>query len=242
MPNLPRSIVVLAATAALVSLASCRGNPLAVDPIPALTASRGGDAAPAPAEAASTGAPRVGSIAAVYTDRALYFTVFYERDQIGNLPPFDPNHAGGWCFQLFLNTDQSPTGYASGLDYLVRAIEVLPDGEVYVRRTEGGGGPGGWGEAVGTVRLFLMRDRFSVIVPLSMLGPDDGKLDYLLELYTTVALDPAYGGGVVQEFDSNFRGTTRPFGHGPAGAPEHGTGPVAVRAMHAGQGLTLDWR
>lgn len=123
--------------------------------------------------------------------------------------PFDPQRPGGWCFQLFINADQSATGYGPGMDYLVRAIEVTPGGGVDVRLAEGGGGPGGWGKAVGRVALEVREGLIECAIPLDMLGPDDGAVDFVLETYRTVPLPKDQG--VRHEFVANYAGTSTPY-------------------------------
>ena len=125
--------------------------------------------------------------------------------------PFDPRRDGGWCFQLFINTDQLGTGYGPGVDYLVRAVEVGPGGGVDVRRTEGGGGPGGWGEAVGRVAMRSRAGAVECAIPLGILGPDDGAVDFVLEVYRTIVKPAAEGGGVWHEFVANYSGTSTPY-------------------------------
>jgi hypothetical protein len=127
--------------------------------------------------------------------------------------PFDPRGVGGWCFQLFINADQSGTGYGPGIDYLVRAIEVTPGGGVDVRLAEGGGGPGGWGAAVGRVGLATGEGLIECAIPLEILGPDDGAVDFVLEIYRTVTLPPEQGGGVKHEFVANYSGTSASYEH-----------------------------
>lgn len=137
--------------------------------------------------------------------------------------PFAPDREGGWCFQLFLDTDRRATGYGPGFDYLVRAIEVQQGGAVLVRRTEGGGGPGGWGEAVGRVALDVTNGRIEFTLPFETVQDWDGVVDFTLELYSTVRRPEKYGGGLTHEFVANYSGSS-----------------VAYNAPHAAFVRTLD--
>lgn len=84
----------------------------------------------------------------------------------------------GWTFQLFLDTDDNPdTGYSDGYELLVRGVEMTPApnevpgvlaGSVFLRRTDGGEGPGGWGIDVYVVSTWTRDDgrRLAFEVPL----------------------------------------------------------------------------
>jgi hypothetical protein len=148
------------------------------------------------------------SVRARYSSGVLQVAAIEPRGGTATAATFDPGRDGGWCFQLFVNTDQLSTGYGPGIDYLVRGIEVLPGGGIYVRRAEGGGGPGGWGEAVGRVTLDVATDHIDFAIPLDMLGPDDGAVDYVLEIYRTVATSD---GHVRHEFVAGYSGRSMPF-------------------------------
>jgi hypothetical protein len=123
--------------------------------------------------------------------------------------PYDPSHAGGWILQLFMNTDQAPSGYPwMGIDYLVRGGEVRPDGGLVVRRVElDDSFPGGWGPESGSARLSQAPEDFTLAVPLRAIGDDDGALDFVLETYAVVDC-PECEGGVTAEWAGDFFGTT----------------------------------
>lgn len=152
-------------------------------------------------EAASTPSPSLRQVQIRYTPDALLVTGAVDR---WRSQPFGPDQAGGWCFQLFLNTDEAPSGYGRGYDYLVRGIEVTRDHSVHVRRTEGGTGPGGWGESVGLVNLSTEEDLVSFAVPLAMLN-DDGRASFVLEVYQTRTKDD---GHLWHEFVVGYEGAS----------------------------------
>jgi hypothetical protein len=118
---------------------------------------------------------------------------------------YDPEKPGGWCLQLFLNTDQAPTGYWLGYDYIVRGVEWLPDGTFVTRRITLENGD--WGPATGAARFALHQRSFDLAVPLVAIGSDDGLLDYALELYATVDC-PLCSGGFGQWYIADWFGST----------------------------------
>lgn len=123
-------------------------------------------------------------------------------------PPYAPDRAGGWMLQLFMNTDQAQTGYWFGFDYLVRGGEVLPNGRFVIRRVEPGDDfPGGWGPQSGTAAFRQRSQDFVLAVPLADIGDDDGRLDFVLELYRTVPCAEC-GSGVTHEWAADYLGTT----------------------------------
>jgi len=123
--------------------------------------------------------------------------------------PRDPNpfysvsQAGAWSLQLFLNTDQQPTGYSDGYDFETGwwADEVEP---FAVR------GPiptcCDWGEVSGYAGLQLVGNRVTVRVPLSAIR-DDGSLNWRLETFSTAACAECPA-GVTAEFSDLYTGTT----------------------------------
>jgi len=119
---------------------------------------------------------------------------------------YDPERVGGWMLQMFLNTDQDPSGYWRGYDYIVRGGEKNPDGTYVIRQTMGGGGDGGWGAVSGAATL-VAASSLELHVPLAALGGDDGYMDYALELYATVAC-PECPGGYTQVAVKDLFGTT----------------------------------
>lgn len=164
-----------------------------------------------------------------YADGVLHFEAIPRTPWTA--APFDPQRDGGWCFQLFINADQLGTGYGPGVDYLVRAVEVGPGGGVDVRRTVGGGGPGGWGEAVGRVAMGTRAGAVECAIPLEILGPDDGAVDFVLEVYRTIVKPAGEGGGVWHEFVANYTGSSTPYRR--QGALARGTTPLAPLASRA---------
>src|SRR5262249_38187255 len=119
---------------------------------------------------------------------------------------YDPALPGGWMLQLFLDTDQAPSGYWKGYDYVVRGGETNPDGSYVVRETMGGGGDGGWGAVSGAATL-VANDALELHVPLAALGNDDGYLNCALELYATVPCAECPG-GYTQVVVKDMFGTT----------------------------------
>jgi hypothetical protein len=81
-----------------------------------------------------------------------------------------------------------------------------------LRHTQGGGGPGGWGEAIGELRAHVSPHLITLRVPLQWIAAD-GMLGYGLELYATVAGGPS-GNDPVAEYGRCYTGTTRRHGHG----------------------------
>jgi hypothetical protein len=191
--------------AAALLLAGCSHSPTA----PAVSSGA------SPAATAAADVPDFSDVQVRFADGFLHLEAAPATPWAAAL--FDPRRPGGWCFQLFINADQSGTGYGPGIDYLVRAIEITPGGGVDVRLAEGGGGPGGWGAAVGRVVLDVRGGLIECAIPLEILGPDDGAIDFALETYRTVALPPEKGGGVKHEFVANYSGTSAPYGrNGPS--------------------------
>jgi len=126
----------------------------------------------------------------------------------GRSPAYDPFTAGGWMMQVFVNADQLDTGYWMGFDYIVRGGEMLNDHEVVVRRIAPSDDfPGGWGPESGEARLAVHDHSFQLDIPRASLGGDDGRVDFLVETYATVAC-PGCDGGVTQVLGSDYVGTT----------------------------------
>jgi len=152
--------------------------------------------------------PIIKDISSAYTSNSLVFTAIYESPDNS----FDPWTIGGWCFQIFIDTDQDDsTGlYSGGFEFNVRAVELEANGFIHVRRTEGGGGPGGWGESMGTVPLTLGDSFFSTIIPLSFLDYDDGSLDYRLDIYDTIEGD-WQGTGITHAGGTFYVGSSSPI-------------------------------
>ena len=119
--------------------------------------------------------------------RGLHFWLFLRPDVRGDRPFYAPRTAGGWQFQTFLNIDRdASTGYWDGYEFLTRDSEVgLEPGTLVVRRTEGGGGPGGWGEEIVRIPVRITPHFATFTVPLAAIG-DDGVVNFAIELYATV--------------------------------------------------------
>lgn len=150
--------------------------------------------------------PMIDEISAVYSSDFLIFTAVYDSPD----NDFDPWTPGGWCFQIFLDTDQDDsTGYSgSGFDFTVRAVEQETDGSIHVRRTESDG-TAGWGESTGTVPLEFGNLFFATYIPLSFLDDDDGGLDYQLEIYDTIERD-LQGTGITHIYNASYNGSSAP--------------------------------
>lgn len=148
--------------------------------------------------------PTLTDISAIYTQNSFNFEALYDV-QLANFDPFTP---GGWVFQLFLDTDQNDsTGY-SGFEFNVRGIEQETNGFISVRRTEGGGGPGGWGESTGSIPLVIENSIFALSIPLSVLDYDDGNLDYFLHIYDTV--EASTPSGISYVLTGHYNGSSTP--------------------------------
>ena len=134
---------------------------------------------------------------------------------------YSPYHPGGWCLQVFLNTDRQTTGYWLGFDYVVRGVEWNPaSGASIVRRiTLEPDYPGGWGPESGVATLQAIRGNFSIAIPLAAIGDTGGDLDFALETYATVAC-PDCESGYAQEFAADYFGGSTTNWHPPiAGNP-----------------------
>jgi len=128
------------------------------------------------------------------------------RDQ----PFYGPRTPGGWQFQLFLNADSDPrTGYSGGgFEFLTRdSDEHIQPGTLDLRRTLGGGGPGGWGDLVASIPASIEPGGIRFTVPLDAID-DDGILDFKLEMYATV-LGGSDGETPVAIHVRHYTGTSR---------------------------------
>lgn len=95
---------------------------------------------------------------------------------------------GGWQFQLFVDDDgDDATGYGPGFDKLVRGVEGVERGWVFLRQAEGGTGPGGWGDAIGdkpTVRVHMIDDwNLEFEIPVGRDGVRAGRFRFTFESY-----------------------------------------------------------
>jgi hypothetical protein len=153
--------------------------------------------------------PVITSLRAEVRGDSLYLRALLRSSAGWPAASYDPSHAGGWVLQLFMNTDQADTGYPwMGIDYLVRGGEWLSDGSFVVRRVDlGFGGPGGWGPQSGVARFTPGARSLVLAVPLAAIGGDDGRLDFVLETYATVAC-PECEGGVSHRLVADYFGST----------------------------------
>jgi len=113
--------------------------------------------------------------------------------------PFDPNPVSGssWFFVLTLDPDQTrTTGRETGSDF---ELFPLSSSEIGVRVS--GGGP-----TIGSIAITTKPHRVEFRVPRSMLGDDDGMLDYTLDLFQVEVV----GGDRDVEHVSTFLGTNHP--------------------------------
>jgi len=121
----------------------------------------------------------------------LVVRVIYERRDPRIDLQYDAYMPGGWCFQMFLNTDRQETGYWRGYDFVTRDGEPgLLRRALRVRRTDSiseDAAAGGWGPEVATVPIRVTKSTFTFRVPMQSVGNTDGVVDYCMELYLTDA-------------------------------------------------------
>lgn len=130
--------------------------------------------------------PVVRRLEAIVDERGLNFRMYFHPEQPFPRPFHDAQTPGGWQFQTFLDVDQDPLTGVSGYEFLTRDSEAgLGDGTLVLRRTEGGGGPGGWGDEVARIRVRITSRFVAFTVPLDVIG-DDGVVNFSIELYATV--------------------------------------------------------
>ncbi len=144
----------------------------------------------------------------------LYLTGQLETRGLRANAAYTPYQPGGWCLQVFLNTDRRSTGYWLGFDYIVRGVEWDPaNGASVVRRiTLEPGYPGGWGPESGKATLRVSNGSFAIAIPLRTIGDTNGSLDFALETYATVAC-PECESGYSHEFAANYFGSSSADGH-----------------------------
>ncbi len=142
---------------------------------------------PIPRDPYSRQVPVVYRLQSFADQRGLHFWLFLRPERRGDRPFYAPRTAGGWQFQTFLNIDRdASTGYWDGYEFLTRDSEVgLAPGTLVLRRTEGGGGPGGWGEEIVRIPVRVTPHFATFTVPLAAIG-DDGVVNFGIELYATV--------------------------------------------------------
>ncbi|MEO5616246.1 MAG: hypothetical protein ABIS67_00600 [Candidatus Eisenbacteria bacterium] len=133
--------------------------------------------------------PVVTHIESVADARGLHIRIHLQPERPGDHPKYGPRTPGGWQFQMFFNVDQNPlTGYSGhGFEFLTRDSDAdIEPGTLVLRRTEGGGGPGGWGDEIVRLPVHVAPRLVTFTVPLRAID-DDGMLNFGLDLYATVA-------------------------------------------------------
>jgi hypothetical protein len=241
----PRAAAVaVMAAALLLAVGSCRLSPMS----PARDSRPGGTGIPGLAPPAGDGSarpderPAPGSLGEVPTLTHLRAEVRHGTLYlVGNLAAggsraqqdYSPYEPGGWCLQVFLDTDQAHTGYWRGYEYLLRGTEWDPRScATVVRRiTLEDGYPGGWGPASGEGTLRVSRGRLAIAIPLGALGDDDGTLDFALETYATVAC-PECPRGCSQVYAADYFGSCA-----AGGPPAPALGPIALTGWTERWGL-----
>lgn len=156
---------------------------------------------------------------------------------------YDPMKPGGWSFQMFLDSDQSPTGYWQGYDYLTRDTEPdLAGRSVRVRRTIALGAPGldGWGEETAVVPVHVNRSVLSFRIPLAALADHDGRIDFGLEMYRTSECGQCPNGRSY-DFAYSLFGTSDPHGRSLAvRRSDHGGHYARAASAQAAPGQSLE--
>jgi hypothetical protein len=222
----------VAAVALLFAASSCRLSPTSPthDPTVGGTGDRGlalaasgQHAVPLPGDKEEA-APTITQLRVEVKHGTLYLTgqLMVRGDRSGL--EYAPDRPGGWCLQVFLDTDQSRTGYWRGYEYVVRGTEWDPASlATVVRRiTLEPDYPGGWGPSSGEAKLRASRGSFAIAVPLAAVGDDDGNLDFAVETYATVAC-PQCASGCSQVYAADYFGRCSIDGH-----PTPASGPVVL--------------
>ena len=170
-------------------------------------ASYAGSTAPVPDARAQV--PAITRLRSEVRRGTLYLTGQLNARGRGADAEYTPYRPGGWCLQVFLNTDRLRTGYWLGFDYIVRGVEWNPaSGASIVRRiTLEPGYPGGWGPESGKATLRASRGSFTIAIPLGAIGGTDGDLDFALETYATVAC-PECAPGYSQVYAADYFGSS----------------------------------
>lgn len=151
---------------------------------------------------APVGAAGFESITGTYNSQEISFNIMFS----------DPRPvSAGWQFQLFLNIDNLwGTGYARGYDRIVRGVEFENSLYLPIRDTLNGGGPGGWGPALGMVRYSMPSVyQVQVQVPIVPGVVPSGALIFGFESYLNGRIvDSAYLKHTVRgsDFDCNNNG------------------------------------
>jgi len=190
-PGSPRTIVIAIACAIVILGAGpCREHPVApAVSEPSVPVSSEPDSDPVAGGARPLGDDvpqlRLLSLDQVGTDLHVRFDLEHRKSGAAAYGPLRP---GGWSFQMFLDSDQSPTGYWNGYDFITRDTEPdLGGHSIRVRRTIALGAPSadGWGEETAVVPLHVNGSTMTFRVPLAALADHDGRIDFALEIYRT---------------------------------------------------------
>jgi hypothetical protein len=159
--------------------------------------------------------PKLSRLRGEVRDDTLYVkAMIFPRGRSARAITYDPDHAGGWALQLFVDADAANNPYWNGYESVVRGSEWnRARGTFVIRRiTFEEGTPGGWGPSSGNARFRLKPMGFELAVPLSSLGNVGGTLNFAIETYATVAC-PECESGVSAEMSEDYFGVaTRPGG------------------------------
>jgi hypothetical protein len=237
------SLLLIVAGALLLAVSSCRLSPLAptIDTAESagIAVTREGNPPFTPSAAASDRcgpvvdehalAPAITRLRGEVRQGTLYLTGQLETRRHHANAAYTPYQPGGWCLQVFLNTDRQSTGYWLGFDYIIRGVEWDPASRTSVVRriTLESGFPGGWGPESGKATIRVSGGSFAIAVPLRTIGGSDGSLDFALETYATVAC-PQCESGYSHEFAATYFGSSAADGRPllAAGFRTGASGPV----------------
>jgi hypothetical protein len=170
-----------------------------------------------------TAVPAITNLRAEVRRGTLYLTGKLKARNRGAGAEYTPYRPGGWCLQVFLNTDRLATGYWLGFDYVARGVEWNPaTGACIVRRiTLDPDSPGGWGPESGKATLRASHGTLAIAIPLGAIGGNGGNVDFVLETYATVAC-PDCGSGYSHVFAADYFGSSSA---GPGALPDLASGP-----------------
>jgi hypothetical protein len=198
----------VAVPALSLAIGACRMSGHAFATSPEVAVGRMPDDARRPADGAAPdpAAPMLVHLQFRRAADTLHVTAHFVRRDPRVRTFFDPYTAGGWSFQLFLNTDALPSGYWRGYDYVVRGVELSRERTIPIRLTTGEpAGPDGWGPECAHVTLSTDGMTVSFPIPLAALGSPAGEVEFALETYVTHAC-PACPGGVSQDYAADYFG------------------------------------
>ncbi len=240
--RVPRPAALAAVAAALLFAAgSCRLSPTspAHDPTvggwgdPTAALAPGGGHAPPPWPTGEDRVPVITHLSGTVVNGTLHLTGNLQAAGPRSEMEYSPYEPGGWCLQVLVNTDQRRTGYWLGYEYVVRGVEWDAATRLAVVRriTLDDAYPGGWGPSSGEATLRVSRGSFALAVPLAAIGDDDGDLDFVLEVFLTVAC-PECTDGYAQTYGAHYFGVVS--SRAPA-APARG--PVVLTDRAARWGL-----